>query len=473
MSSLSQSVGDQPAGSIPHRTRLYRLEPIGMGTPMVECLASFIHRLAEAHGLPTWVLVRRELAPRFRRKSILGPRDGCELLGKMGGAINGNNTSALEAAQVLETLTGHTSLSCLTFARLRILVARRKIIRNCQAWCPDCLEDWRQKEQQIYQPLLWLLSDLTFCPVHGCRLKECCPGCERTHTPLGRYRWNGRCPRCWSWLGKNEKGIASEDLKPLSKWDQFVAASILPLMGSLQKLPDSLLPPVFPSNLTALIDLRFGGNTAAIARVLRATRRTIIDWAQGKLRPSLSSLLSLEYCFGAKAIDWITGIVSITDLQGSRPIDKVTADQIHTVPRQHHIDVVRAELARVVESNEYPPRSLRAVCLQLGFDQTVATRKCPELAQQIVAHFRMFQTERKRQHEYFMKIAVESAVNQLLHEGRSLSYHQLAKVLPKLISIRDKRVFLELKRLRKEAEDEMQAVMQERVVPAQTTKAQL
>jgi hypothetical protein len=236
-------------------------------------------------------------------------------------------------------------------------------------------------------------------------------------------------------------------------------------MAVMQKLPDPLLPPVFPSNLTALIDQRFGGNTAAITRVLRATRRTVIDWAQGKLRPSLGSLLVLEYCFGAKAIDWITGTVSIADLQAPRPIDRVTASQIHTVPRQHQSDVVRAELARALESNEYPPRSLRAVCLQLGFDQTVATRKCPELAQQIVAHFKMFQTESKRVHEYFMKIVVESTVNQLLQEGRSLSYHQLAKVLPKHISIRDKRVLLEFKRLRKEAEDEMQAVMQESAPP--------
>ena len=82
---------------MPPRTRLYHLEAIGVGTAMVECLSSFIHRLAEAHGLPTWVFARHELAPHFQGKPILGSRGGCRLLGKMGLAINGNNASALEA----------------------------------------------------------------------------------------------------------------------------------------------------------------------------------------------------------------------------------------------------------------------------------------------------------------------------------------------------------------------------------------
>jgi hypothetical protein len=72
MNSSVQLEISEPLVVVPPRTRLYRLEPIGLGTAMVECVASYIHRLAEAHGLPTWVLVRRELAPRFLHKSILG-----------------------------------------------------------------------------------------------------------------------------------------------------------------------------------------------------------------------------------------------------------------------------------------------------------------------------------------------------------------------------------------------------------------
>jgi hypothetical protein len=100
-------------------------------------------------------------------------------------------------------------------------------------------------------------------------------------------------------------------------------------------------------------------------------------------------------------------------------------------------------------------------------NQTVAKRLFPDLAVEIMSRYRLFQTESKRTREKFRRIVVESAVNQLLTEGRTLSYNQLSKVLPPGISPRDRLVRFEFKRLRKEAEDEMLAVMQESVVSSQ------
>jgi hypothetical protein len=85
----------------------------------------------------------------------------------------------------------------------------------------------------------------------------------------------------------------------------------------------------------------------------------------------------------------------------------------------------------------------------------------PELARQIMSNFKSFQGEKKRARKIFMTAAIESAVNQLLQEGRSLSFHQLGKILPRHISVRDKFVLMEFARLRKEAENEMQAVILE------------
>lgn len=65
-----------------------------------------------------------------------------------------------------------------------------------------------------------------------------------------------------------------------------------------------------------------------------------------------------------------------------------------------------------------------------------------------------------------MKMLVRSALNQLLYESRSLSFYELAKVLPPHISTCDKRVLIEFKRLQREAEDEMQAVLQESASPS-------
>lgn len=49
----------------PPRSRLYRLEPIGIGTPEVESLSSYLNRLAQAHCVTVTTLIRHELLPRL------------------------------------------------------------------------------------------------------------------------------------------------------------------------------------------------------------------------------------------------------------------------------------------------------------------------------------------------------------------------------------------------------------------------
>src|SRR5436305_2454272 len=46
---------------IPSRSRLYHLEPIGIGTPYVESLTSYINRLARAHCVLSGKLIAQEV----------------------------------------------------------------------------------------------------------------------------------------------------------------------------------------------------------------------------------------------------------------------------------------------------------------------------------------------------------------------------------------------------------------------------
>ena len=47
----------------PLRSRLYSLEPIGIGTPEVESLSSYLNRLAQAHCVTVSALIAHELVP--------------------------------------------------------------------------------------------------------------------------------------------------------------------------------------------------------------------------------------------------------------------------------------------------------------------------------------------------------------------------------------------------------------------------
>ncbi len=55
---------------LPPRSRLYRLEPIGIGTPYVESLTSYIVRLAEEHHISLKLLVVQEVLPFLDKENL-------------------------------------------------------------------------------------------------------------------------------------------------------------------------------------------------------------------------------------------------------------------------------------------------------------------------------------------------------------------------------------------------------------------
>ena len=431
---------------MPPRSRLFNLKPTGLGTPIVECLASYIHRLAAAHGLPTWVLVGRELVPQFKRKSITGPNGYCDLLGQVGMTINGDNHTARESVAILQSLTGQTTLSSLTFCRPGNLVAEQRVLRRTQAWCPECLNQWRQDEQPIYQPLIWLISQLKTCPIHGCSLQDRCPDCGKIHTPLTRYRWNGKCPRCSAWLGKTSISDGHVDNQSQADWKKYSAGALDRFVGAMQSLPNELPRTFFHANIKHLVEKHFGGNHSALARTLNVQGYTARCWAYGTQRPSLASLLALSYCFGGEMLDWLVGHMNFLAPHDFRIIKPAVAERIRRPLRRQSREGMRAYLALAVQTAESPPPSFRVVCKRIELDPTTANRAFHELAVAIKARHQDFRADAKRARALSRHTTVEAAVKHLLSDGMTLSFKHMRSVLPSGISTRDKLVRDEFRR---------------------------
>lgn len=435
---------------LPERSRLYRLAPIGLGTALVESAASYIHRLAAAHGLPTWVLVRHELAPRFRRPSVALPNGHCDLFGPMGATINGNNPTAAEMASILEALTGQGGLINLTFKPWAWGLSTGRLIRRHQAWCPGCLEEWRAQGTVIYQPLIWSLENLQTCPAHECALEHQCRACGRSHTPLGRHHWNGRCPKCRAWLGGAVAAPAG-----LSEWQRFSAQETLFFMAAVSR--PAVPPPesCFAANVAGVVETLFKGNRSAFVRVAGFHQRTVSAWTNGSQHPSLSSLMMLAYRFNPSPIEWLT---KPRLAESCQIIRKVDLREIRPKLTRHSGETLRATLEEATRSTVEPPLSLAAVCRQIGAHQSYAAKRFPDLSKAICARFRTYNSIRKQVTDNFQKVITVSAVNQLLVEGRSLSYNQMAKVLPPSVSLRGRIAREEFKRYRSEVEQELQRV---------------
>ncbi len=141
---------------MPQPSTLYALGPIGIGTPYVESLTSYIARLALAHCVFPGVLMRHVIVPFAQRHSTGEGRSATLHLrdGKATGALNANQQTAMNAVKALEGLTKLQRLRALTMATWAEVFPLIGLIRTTRAWCPRCLEESRTGGRIVYEPLL-------------------------------------------------------------------------------------------------------------------------------------------------------------------------------------------------------------------------------------------------------------------------------------------------------------------------------
>lgn len=164
---------------VPPRSRLYSLEPIGIGTAFVESLTGYTARLAEAHSVSVGDLLGRVLSELFsdpKAPIITAAAKACRVGGHGFRAcrygVNGVTDRAESWAQALEAATARRDLRYLTLLPLR-RVLPEELFRRRRAWCSVCYDQWRADGRIIYEPLIWAIetSSLPPCPRPTARLR--------------------------------------------------------------------------------------------------------------------------------------------------------------------------------------------------------------------------------------------------------------------------------------------------------------
>jgi hypothetical protein len=428
MNTLSLQVINDISAPIPERSRLYRLSPINLKRGLVESLTSYIARLAAAHCLPLWFLVTREIAPLFTRKSIVNFSEGhCDLLGKFGGAVNGNTVTAIQAAKAVERLTGQTDLTQLTMLGAGERLAQTPLLRPGQAWCPTCLTEWKDEKQTLHYPLIWNLVAINRCPIHETLLVDRCHHCNRTHHPLARRLRIGHCPHCESWLGR---GSDVKCAKEPTAWELFAAKSTVDLIGGLNTPTLENGSTHFISNISEIIKNSFGGSKNAFARYVGVHHVSVGDWLVAKQKPSLKAVLLVSYRFDISGPHLISS--PLQNFQSSLPRPAHNGDDARLRPQLRPLSRVKVKhiLDAALESLEFPPHSLRTLCQQAGFFQNQAQAMFPDLSQKILERYRTYRLEKRRQREFFTKMLVRSAVYEVCWSGQYPSLRKINRKLP-------------------------------------------
>ncbi|MEA5603259.1 TniQ family protein [Nostoc sp. UHCC 0252] len=438
--------------SIPSRSRLYQLEPVGIDTSLVESLTGYISRLAEAHCVTPKVLISRELVsfiPKtYRTTNLFEMRS-------LTGALNGLGTMAFDLVTVLESMTLRSDLRFLTLLTWTNIFPQRKLLRSRRAWCPYCYEEWySSKDQVIYEPLIWFFEAVTVCHCHNQSLCQRCFHCKRDIPPLASYSRPGYCPYCLEWLGVTADYPSSDNISPSKEeiiWQTWVIKTIGELLATTPRLSKPLQREIVAQAFCRYVEQFAEGNTAAFARMLEIPKNKVWMWQMGKVLPELNVILKICFTLQVSVLDFLT-----------QEIKKDNSSQFSAMPQKQVVDSSRKKLEvkfdsdrtqrlleNVLQANEQP-LPMTAVAKRLGYPKRVLYRHFPELCRAISAEYVKYMKESRVKRIEQCCEEVKQAVRQFHAEGIYPSEAAISKLLAKPGCFRDKQVRAALRAARKE-----------------------
>ncbi|QSO48653.1 TniQ family protein [Alicyclobacillus mengziensis] len=373
--------------SEPTRSYLYHLTPICNG-PYTESLTSYTSRLSEAHGLTMAEFLKEVLS------SVLGKpylhaivKHGGTRFLAYSGAQNGLARGAEQLVQELQYLTKVENLQQLTFLPYRELFSDRGLIRRFRSWCPRCYQEWMDTNVTVYDPLLWSVQNIDYCPIHHIELAQICPKCGRHLFHWERYSRPGYCT-CGNWLGNSGaiSDFTSETYQDRHNQNYTFGLLRSKNIGTVIELAQGKrLPRVSAQQIMSHLLTLTDGNMALLARRAGLSKSTVFGWTQGRRIPlqtfiHITERLHLELNKVLLCSPCLTAPNS--NIASS---SKVVVSTHRQYPSSQPQD---AELLLQAELHSDPPNSLQSIAKTMGLDRKLLHTKFPTLTQQIRKRYR-------------------------------------------------------------------------------------
>jgi len=398
---------------LPERSRLYHLPPVGIGTPFVESLTSYIARLAESHSVFPGVLISKLIAPLVKKAYFQASANmGLRALFNRASALNGTGSMALDFVQALEALTLRNELRFLTLLICSETTPSRGLFRTERSWCPACYQEWHLSEQVVYEPLLWTIETVKLCPRHHQPLWNQCPYC---HQQLPLLTWRSRpgyCSNCGDWLGIQLGITSSTELSNDElKYQLWLVNTIGELIAAAPRLSSTLPRENIAKSLRCAVDTVTQGNVAAFSRLLEMPKNTVWMWHVGKVLPQLDILLQVCQRLGISLLNFLTNEAICTG-QHVKITQKSLISQRPQRPAQKSFNStqVRQALLSALNSAEEPPPTMKEVAECLDYNRRTIYQHFPDLCRAISAKCRRYR-----------KAAQEKKIEQSCREVRQIA----------------------------------------------------
>lgn len=275
--------------SMPKTTRLYVVQPLGLGTIETESLTSYVRRLAAAHVVSPSTLLRLEVLEPHRRSA--GQRHQVMAPVLCTESINGARRSTRLLVDALEELTGVSRVRETSLLDRDRAVCFDGAFRDFRAWCPECLADGTP-----YDRLRWSFSVIKTCVRHERPLEDRCPRprCGKPHRPWHRTASPDGCPFCGEKLDHPAKGGSQSE--PAA--EELVLRDLLALLltGS------AVTPDLIARGVITLLD---GRTWAEVAQMTGVSCTTLCGIRRQSLRPNVDVLQRLVVASGESVADFL------------------------------------------------------------------------------------------------------------------------------------------------------------------------
>ena len=428
----------------PH-SRLHAIEPLGVNTPYVESLTSYMARLAEAHSVSLRTLVKQELLPLLKRDYLSNPFGNSldAFWIEAARALNGIGMLARDWAQVLERLTLRSDLQFLTLLPWTTVLTQQRLLRLTRAWCPDCFIEWQASGQPIYEPLLWHVNTVSVCPRHQRTLLERCPNpdCHATLPVLASFLRPGYCSKCSRWLGVVTQSSNLSQKSDLWHWQVWVAERVGELLSHNMRLTTTPHLKNIPNLVIAAREQVADGSMQNLEKRLQLSRRTVNAWRSGKQIPQMESLLRLCYCCGVSLYDVFalqSGTLNLGKLKiRSLPdIPNPTRNRRHRIPM--NLVYIRQSLESVLAQEEQPPPSMRTVAKRLNHSPRELREHFPELNRAICGRRKDYYKVHHEQRILQLKDEIRQAILKIHSQGLHPSSNKVGRLLKSPSVMRDR-----------------------------------
>lgn len=281
------------------RTRLYSIEPMGLGTPFVESLISYIVRLSEVHNLTVASFISYVCAPLNEKTTYIYSYHSSKVSSsfyKVAQTMLGRSELGEAFRSIISQLTQRDDIHSLTISNWGFISPGKMIINKSKHWCGKCYSEWQANGKPIYDPLIWSLNEIKICSIHKTKLLKACPHCNKGIPVLNGKSMTARCIYCYKSLC--QEGINDELSLDEISFHTWVSTSIEELLLEGGDTIDSLSISIAIKNYR---DVYCNGLTNILINKLHLSDRArqVYSYCNQKSAPSLNMIL--WYCYVLKA----------------------------------------------------------------------------------------------------------------------------------------------------------------------------